>query len=387
MKILYHHRTLGDGAEGVHIHSMIDAFEALGHEVAVESLARPAGAGQGDAGMLATLRRRLPQGVFEAGALAANIVEFRAMRQGLRAMAPSFVYTRHALFDLGGVQAAVRARIPVVLEVNRLYTAKTMGQFEPLTFPRLAARLERKVLRLSDVVVAVSTPLRRQIEEAAGDDLNILVLPNGADPDLFDPARIDGREVRARYGVANCFIVGWVGVLRSWHGLDLLLRAAQRIPEAVVLIVGDGPARSEVEQLAESLGMSQRVHITGRLSHQEVPQHVAAFDIAVSPDDRTGFASPMKVIEYMAMARAVVVPRLPNFLDIVRDGDTGVVFEPSDSADLARRIAEVHASPELRQRLGERARLEVERRLNWQQNARVVLDAVASASRKIQRTQ
>ena len=381
MRIVYHHRTLADGAEGVHIHSMIRAFEHLGHEVVVEALAKPREAGRGDAGLLAKIRERLPQAVFELGTLAANAVEFAIMRRRLRALAPAFVYKRHALFDLGTVFAATLSGIPVVLEVNRLYASQTMRQFEPLTFARLAARLERRVIRLSTLVLAVSTPLRRQIEQVAGSGVNVLVVPNGADPGLFDPTRADGREIRDRYGLQSRFVVGWVGVLRAWHGLDLLLHAVQQLPDASVLIVGDGPARPEIERLAEALGMSERIRITGRIDHKDVAGHVAGFDIAVASDDRTGFASPMKIIEYMAMGCPVVVPRLENFLDIVEDGRTGLAFRPSDAQDLARHIEHLHVDVELRRRLGQNARAEVLHRLNWERNAQLVLNAVSSNAR------
>jgi glycosyltransferase involved in cell wall biosynthesis len=130
-----------------------------------------------------------------------------------------------------------------------------------------------------------------------------------------------------------------------------------------------------VEREAAGMGLSSRVRITGRIDHGDVPSHLAACDITVAADDRTGFASPMKVIEYMAMARAVVVPRLPNFLDIVRDGATGLTFTPGDAGDLARRINELAASEHLRRTLGSNAREDVLRSFNWQQNARDILAA------------
>ena len=379
MRILYHHRSLGDGAEGVHIDSMVEAFRALGHEVIVESLARPAGGGRGDQGLIAAVRQRLPQALFEAGALAANALEYAKAYRALRARAPQLLYKRHALFDIGTVTAAARLGIPVIVEANALYTSPSMRQFEPLAFAGLASRIERRAFRLATAVVAVSTPLKDQIENCAGSDVRILVLPNGADPDLFDPARWDGAAVRAKYGFADRFVVGWVGVLRRWHGLDVLLRAV-RETDAVLLVVGDGPGRAEIERLVDSQNLSDRVRITGRIAHDAVAEHIAAFDVAVSADDRTGFASPMKVVEYMAMGRAVVVPRLPNFLDLVRDGVSGVTFAPGDSGDLARRLAALRSAPDSRRQLGREARQEVVTRLNWKENARKVLDAVKSGS-------
>jgi glycosyltransferase involved in cell wall biosynthesis len=171
-------------------------------------------------------------------------------------------------------------------------------------------------------------------------------------------------------------VVGWTGVLRSWHGAELLVQALQRLPEAVLLIVGDGPERAGLERLAGSLGVAGRMRITGRIPHADVPRYVAAFDVAVAADDRTGVASPLKVVEYMALARAVVVPRLSNFSDLVRHNATGFQFTPGDARDLADRLRELAGSSELRSRLGCAARQEVCARLNWEANARAILAAL-----------
>lgn len=352
---------------------MVSALRALGHEVTVESLAQPSSGGA--PGVLGAVRQRLPQALFEVGTLAANVIEFEAMRRKLRAGSYDLLYKRHALFDVGAVEAAARLRIPIVLEVNALYSSPAMNEFEPLTLRRLAVRYERRMFRLATVTVAVSTPLRRQIEDVAGPGVHVVVVPNGVDPERFDPARTSAEAVRARYGLQGRVIVGWVGVLRRWHGVDVLLRALQHVPDVMLLMIGGGSDRAAVDRAAAALGLSSRVRITGRIEHGDVPSHLAACDITVAADDRTGFASPMKVIEYMAMARPVVVPRLPNFLDIVRDGVTGLTFMPGDADDLARRLKELAASEHLRRTLGSNAREEVLRRLNWQQNARDILAA------------
>ena len=102
---------------------------------------------------------------------------------------------------------------------------------------------------------------------------------------------LDGQEVRAAFGITGRFVVGWVGILREWHGLELLLEAISRVPDATALIVGDGPARHLVERRAELLGIGDRLVITGRVSHADMPGYIAAMDVAVVPAERTGVAS------------------------------------------------------------------------------------------------
>jgi glycosyltransferase involved in cell wall biosynthesis len=377
VRILYHHRTLADGAEGIHIAEMIAAFRALGHDVQVSGVAEapPPGEGRARDGVLARVRRRLPQAAFECAALGLSVADYAAMRRRLRAQV-DLVYKRHALMDLGVSEAARRASVPLVLEANIAYSAPAVRAFEPIRLLRIARAAERRALRLATLVVAVSTPLADHLRELAGEDVPVLVLPNGADPDLFDPATADAAGTRARYGLEGRFVVAWAGVLRDWHGLDVLMEALAPMRDAHLLLIGDGPARAGVERLVKDRGFADRVTITGRIAHAAVAHHLAAADVAVAAADRTGFASPMKVIEYMAMALPVVAPRLPNFADIIEHDRTGLFFRDGDAGDLHRSLDALKSSVALRRRLGDAARMEVLTRLNWRRNAAAVLDAI-----------
>jgi glycosyltransferase involved in cell wall biosynthesis len=180
--------------------------------------------------------------------------------------------------------------------------------------------------------------------------------------------------MRAQHRLDGHFVVGWTGVLREWHGLELLLDALTRVPGARLLIVGDGPARATVEARAAALGMSDRVVVTGRVPHDTVPAYVAAMDVAVVAHDRTGVASPMKLLEYMAMAKPVVAPRLDNVRDIVEHDRTGLLFTPGDVDALAGALQRLAADPALRARLGRSARESIETTRNWRRNAEQVLE-------------
>lgn len=383
MRILYHHRTLADGAEGIHIAEMVHAFRALGHEVRVLGAQGEAGRGE-DAGFAARVKTALPPPAFELAALAYNLPEYLATRRAIRAFRPDVVYLRHARFGGGATLATRHAHVPLVTEVNCLFAEDLYNHYEPLTFRRVARRLERWALESADVVLAVSSPLAERVREAA--NVQAVVLPNGADPARFDPARFASARVdtvlrasgHAHSGAAGP-VIGWTGVLRAWHGLELLVEAVAQVDGVTLLLVGDGPARAEVEARAASRGIGDRVVITGRVGHDEVAAHVAAMDVCVVADERTGVASPMKLLEYMAMARAVVAPDLPNIRDLVRSGVDGVLFTPGDSGALAEAIRALAGDTAMRERLGQAARQRVVTELNWGANARRVLELIARA--------
>lgn len=378
MNILYHHRTLADGAEGIHIQEMADAFRRLGHRVTMVSVGgRRAGDAAGKPGVLARVRPLLPQSAFEASALLLNVSEYVSVRRRLRKREADLVYKRHALLDVGAALAAWRSRVPLVLELNTAYSSPALRRFEPVALPGLVRWFERLAVRRSTVAYAVSTPLAAYLSDLAR--RTVRVLPNGADPERFDPARISGDAVRARYGLSGATVIGWAGVLRRWHGVELLLEALTRVPDARLLLIGDGPERPVLERRARELGVDRRLAVTGRVAHEEMPAHLAAVDIAVAAADRTGYASPMKILEYMAMGRAVAAPCLPNIEDVLEDGRTGLLFAPDQPESMIDALTRLAGSPELRAQLGAAARRAVEERFNWTANAQAVLAAVAQA--------
>jgi glycosyltransferase involved in cell wall biosynthesis len=373
VRILYHHRTLADGAEGIHIAAMVAAFRRLGHEVQVTGLA-----GEGHGGRLMDrARSALPRAVFELASLGVNIPEYLRVCRHLEVSGADLLYKRHARYDVGALAAARRCKIPAVLEVNALFTEVRYEQFEPLAMRGFARSLERRALKMSNVVIAVSSPLARQVQALSG--VNAVVLPNGVDPDRFDPERANGGGVRARYGLGEALTIGWTGILREWHGLELLLDALVSVPSAKLLIVGDGPARSRLQERIHHSRLQQRVVVTGRVAHEDIPDYLAAMDIAVVADDRTGVASPMKLVEYMSMERAVVAPAEENIQDLVEDGVDGLLFKPGDADQLAAQLRRLAADLPLRRVLGSHARDKIQRERNWQAIAIKVLDTVERA--------
>lgn len=359
MRILYHHRTLADGAEGIHIAAMVDAFRALGHEVRVIGAAAAPGR---EASRAAAVKARLPGVAFEAAAIAFNALEYRTVARAIAEWRPQLLYKRHARYDVGALAAARRARLPSVLEVNAVYSARPYRDFEPQALQPVAARIERRAFRLATSVIAVSSPMAAQVQALAGREA--VVMPNGADPAMFDPTAV--APATGPWSSPGGLVLGWSGGLRAWHGLELLLDALPRLPSSTrLLIVGDGPARRDIERHAQGLGVADRVFITGLVPRSAMPSYVAAMDIGVVADERTGVASPMKLLEYMAMGKPVVAPDLPNIRDIVVPDVHGVLFGSGDAGALSGAIARLDREAD-RRRVGAAARDLVVTERNWQ---------------------
>jgi glycosyltransferase involved in cell wall biosynthesis len=376
MKILYHHRTLADGAEGIHILEMIEAFRALGHDVIVQAMAHGESRGSGHQGFLKRLKHAIPKGAFELAGIASSMLDYVTFGRALRRHRPDFVYKRHALNDFGVLVAARHHRVPVLLEVNRLYTSDQHTRFESLRFRSLCRFFERFAIDQASVVAAVSTPLAGFVRALTKHPGRVMVLPNGANPELFRPRPELREKVRQELAWSDSVVVGWAGILREWHGVELLIRAVARVPDLKLLIIGDGPDRERLESVIERLDIAGRVMFTGRVSHADVMRYVGAVDIAVSSADRTGIASPMKLLEYMAMERATVAPRSANIEDLIDDKVDGLLFEPDNEDALTGVLRRLAADETLRLRLGQQARLKVTRFRNWRRNAEIVVRAV-----------
>ena len=321
------------------------------------------------------ISRHLPELVFELAEIAYNVVALVRMSGRFGAVPLDLVFERYAIFSVAGVLYARRRGCRWILEVN--YTARSpLVRRRSALLKPLAVRIDRWLFRRADGLVAVSSPLRDELVEVYGvAPERIVVLPNAADPERFSPQvpaveRISGRTHAGRR------VIGFVGGFYPWHGLPLLVEAfarlVDRFDDLLLLLIGDGPERTTVERLVAERGLTDRVILTGKVDHEGLPAHLAAFHVGVMPDSNA-YGSPMKIFEYMAMARPVVVPDYAPLLDAVTDGVEGRVFRRGDVDSLTEALAGILADDETHRRMGAAARAAVVRVHNWRANARTVL--------------
>jgi glycosyltransferase involved in cell wall biosynthesis len=142
---------------------------------------------------------------------------------------------------------------------------------------------------------------------------------------------------------------------------------------ARLLLVGDGPARADLEALAGELRLGERVRFTGVVSRDAVPAYVAAFDIALQPAV-VAYASPLKLFEYLALGKAIVAPNQPNIEEVLDDDLNALLFDPAQAGALEALLARLASDEALRRRLGEGARATIGRlHLTWHGNAQRVV--------------
>jgi glycosyltransferase involved in cell wall biosynthesis len=372
MRILYSHRIRSRDGQAVHLEAMVDALRAAGHEVLVVG---PPGFAQaelgGDSRAVSLLRDKLPGWVGELAELAYIVPATLRLERAAREFRPDVIYERANLFHLAGTIVSARHKVPLLLEVNAPL-AEERARFGNLSLKRLATALEHLPWRRASRVLPVTEVLGAKVAAAGVPRERITVVPNGIHPEDFTALqpRPEGGPV----------VLGFVGFIRDWHGLDRVIRALagyRGTPALAMHIVGEGPARMPLEALAKELGIAERVTFGGLAVREAIPGIVSQFDIALQPAS-VPYASPLKVFEYMAAGRAIVAPDQPNLREVLRDGETALLFDPNNPEEQWRAILRLATDPALRRRLGENARAEIGRSdLTWAGNARRVLSLAA----------
>jgi glycosyltransferase involved in cell wall biosynthesis len=171
-------------------------------------------------------------------------------------------------------------------------------------------------------------------------------------------------------------VVGYLTTLTAFEGVGTLLGALaelrRRGRDVQGLVVGDGPVREALQVEAGRLGLNDApVVFPGRVSRADAPAHLALIDLFVVPrtaDRVSQLVTPLKPYEAMAMERAVIVSDVAALREIVRDGETGVVFRAQDPLDLADRLEPLLDDPDRRAALGREARAWVVANRSWRQN-------------------
>ena len=264
--------------------------------------------------------------------------------------------------------------IPGMLEVNAPLLKEQM-QYRELVDFQGAEQVASKVFAAAACLVAVSDEIAGYLESFPDTRGHVHVIPNGVDPNRFTKAF--NPALPARPGT---FTVGFIGSLKPWHGLPVLVEAFAllllRDAACRLLIVGDGPERINLEDQIMSLGISPAVHLTGFLSADQIPGMLASMDVGVvsfSGSEQYYF-SPLKVFEYMAAGLPVIAARTGQLNKIIKDGINGLTFPPGDALALVEVLDCLRLSPGLRHRMGESGRAEVEREYTWQGVARRILE-------------
>jgi glycosyltransferase involved in cell wall biosynthesis len=298
----------------------------------------------------------------------------------------------HAASDYQNALLALRLGelfdVPVVYEVRGFWEESWLARSDRDVGSdayRWRQERETECMERADAIVTLSEGMADEIVARGIDRSRITLVPNGVDVDAFVPVARDPGLAR-RWGIGpDDVTLGYVSTLWAYEGIDVLLRAAAKLvgrglPVRVV-IVGEGEAFADLQQLAADLGIRDRVAFTGRVPHAEVLSSYGLIDVFVVPrrDDRVAhLVTPLKPLEAMATSRALIVSGVAALRGMVEEGVTAEVFRPEDADDLARVAEGLVRDPERRTALGVAARAWVVEHRTWDRLAQGYADLYGS---------
>ncbi|WP_196138881.1 glycosyltransferase family 4 protein [Aliikangiella sp. G2MR2-5] len=388
LNILYHHRTQGRGAEGVHITSIVKALEAMGHSVTIVSPAgvdpmAEAGNAPVDKSEVKTsgvkslwkfVSKNLPNFLFEFAEIGYNLVAMKALEKELKSGNYDLIYERYAFFMVAGAIKAKKYGIPLILEANEVSGIKDRARKQ--TFKRLCDKFERFLFKRCHSIHTVSSYLKNMIVKQGVTAENVLVTPNAIEPEKFKGSKEPG-ELVEKYGLNNKTVIGFAGWFDDWDRLDLLVEAfadlEKRYSDLVVLLIGDGAVLEDVRERAKTLGLEDKIILTGAVPRAEVQKYISLLDIAVITHSNE-FGSPVVMFEFMGLKIPVVAPRLMPITDVLTHDETGLIFDVLDMNGMKDCISLLLDDSEKRKAIAESAYSKLMQEHTWESNAKDIVN-------------
>ena len=255
-----------------------------------------------------------------------------------------------------GVQALRAARkfnVPVLFR-----SIDVANQLVPYRALRPIVRfLEKKVYSRADMVLTLTPKLSQYVTNMGAEESRVKLLPMPVDTNLFHPA-VDTAEVRQKWGFGNTDrIVLFMGTLFDFSGLDVLIprfsEVIKQVPEAKLLVVGDGPQRPKLEGIIAEYNLQEQVIITGFEPYETMPQYINLATVCINTfltTDATRDIFPGKTVQFLACGKALIATALPGMMAVIPGEQQGVVYTIGMDG-MVEEVASLLKSPERRQKI------------------------------------
>jgi PEP-CTERM/exosortase A-associated glycosyltransferase len=321
-----------------------------------------------------------PRALARLPAVGPYLDEMRASAASIDALVqrqrPDVIHAHSPVLNvLPALRVGRRHGIPVVYEMRASWEDAAVDHGstrEGSLRYRLSRWLESYALHRVDAITTICEGLKADIVSRGVAPERVTVIPNAVDPQAFAFDAAPDPALRRSLGLTGATVIGFAGSFYAYEGLDLLLQAAanlrERHADLQVLLVGGGPQEPALRELAQRLGMADRVIFTGRVPHGQVQRYYELIDVLAYPRHSmrlTELVTPLKPLEAMAQGRMFVASDVGGHRELVRDGETGTLFRAGDAAALAQAIDRLLADRPQWEAMRVRARRHVEAERNW----------------------
>ena len=281
----------------------------------------------------------------------------------------NLIFIRRSIFDeLLALYLKRRCNIPFVYQMENpieqsweTHNFYSKHKYFWFFISKIKAHFTMHTLRKADLVLPISKWLKEDFVKKGIERRKMMPFPEGIDPNRF--SNTNEREIRKRYRLENSKVVIYVGTMDKMRHLDVLIHAFSKVrankENVKLLMVGDGTDKSDLERLANDLGIKEAVIFTGQVYYDEVPNYIAAADVGVSavpPRDFYKLSSPIKLFEYMAMAKPVVANKeIPEQKEVIQESGGGILVKFEDES-FANGIMELLNDSERVKEMGRKGR-------------------------------
>lgn len=266
--------------------------------------------------------------------------------------------------------------IPWIVETHRPLFYEADAERQNVVLKKLARQMELNAYRECDLIVTITESLKEILVREGGFPAEkVLVVPSCVDVSTFDPQRCEPKRL------FDGFTIGFSGNLYVWQALDFLLEALRDLRQEgldiSLVVVGGGQMLADWRSSSEGLGLSANVKFVGQVSGDEVPNYIAGFDVGYSGHQTmqigTMYHSPLKIYEYMAMAKPVIATAFADAKQVIKDGETGYLFQSGDKEDLKAALRKAYSNRILLPDMGRKARELVVANYSWTARVQTML--------------
>jgi D-inositol-3-phosphate glycosyltransferase len=287
--------------------------------------------------------------------------------------------------------ALVAERIKKQLGIPNVVTFHTLGEVKNRALgvaeePEIRIQSEKEIVKTADCIVTSTREGKSNlINLYGGDPDTIKVIPPGVDLSYFHP---DDKEKAKRELSLKDYrrVLLFAGRLQPFKGLDLLLHAMTYLPNhgtTQLLVVGGNAGKADelakMHSLVNKLGIRNMVEFVGAVEHEKMPAFYNAADICVIPSYHESFG--LVAVEALASGTPVVASRVGGLATIVKDGETGYLFDERSAEALAAYLCLLMSENEIRLSMAKAAPASV-MKYNWSSTARRLLKVYQELSSK-----
>jgi PEP-CTERM/exosortase A-associated glycosyltransferase len=295
-----------------------------------------------------------------------------------------------SLNGIAALRAARKHGLPVVYEMRASWEDAAVDHGttrEGSLRYRLSRWLETSVLRHANAVTTICEGLAKEIRSRGVPAERVTVIPNAVDIEDFELIKEPDIVLRRSLGLGEGPILGFIGSLYGYEGLELLIRALPAIARihrgSRIVLVGGGPAEGALKRLAAELGLAEHVRFLGQVPHGEVQRFYSIVDLLAYPRlsiRLTELVTPLKPLEAMSLGRLYVASDVGGHRELVPSMLRPFLFRPGDAADLAQKALELLAQRDRWPALSAGARRYVAEQRTWRRSVAGYIDVYANQS-------